>query len=56
MANKSKLLYWLAIIVIAAALVFFLATRVFPEMVAEIGGFIAGLLAVVTGLFLKRRK
>ncbi|MBK8557709.1 MAG: hypothetical protein IPL65_19055 [Lewinellaceae bacterium] len=55
-ANRSKVLYWVAILAVTAILVYFIGQKLFPDMVQAVAGLIAGCLAVVTGLFFKKRR
>lgn len=52
----QKLGYWLILIGIALALFFLLGKFVFPGLVSEFTALIVSALAVVGGLFFRRKK
>lgn len=52
----KKPLYWIIILAVAAVASYFIATRWFPYLIKEFTGFMVGLFAVVTGLFLRKKR
>lgn len=54
--NPSKFGNWIVITLVVGVLLAVLAFFVFPQLVSKLTGLIVGLLAVVTGLFLRRKK
>lgn len=51
-----KPLYWILILGAVAVLLYFVAAHWFPYLIKEFTGFLVGLFAVVTGLFLRKKR
>lgn len=54
--SPSKFGTWIVYTLIAGVLLAILLFFLFPQLVSKLTGLIVGLLAVVTGLFLRRKK
>jgi hypothetical protein len=52
----QKPLYWIIILGVVAILLYFIVDRWFPYLIGKSTGFIVGLFAVVTGLFLRKKR
>ncbi len=52
----KKPLYWIIILGVVAIAAYFIATRWFPYLIGQFTGFMVGLFAVVTGLFLRKKR
>lgn len=50
-----KPLYWIVILGVVAISLYFIADHWFPYLIGKFAGFIVGLFAVVTGLFLRKK-
>ena len=51
-----KPLYWVIIFGVVAILLYFIADRWFPYVIGKFTGLLVGLFAVVTGLFLRKKR
>lgn len=51
-----KPLYWIIILGVVSVLLYFIMDRWFPYLIAKFVGLLVGLFAVVTGLFLKKKR
>lgn len=54
--NSSKILTWIVIILLVAGGLFWLASLLFPQIIAKLATLLVGLFVVITGLFLRRKK
>lgn len=54
--NTTKILIWVAITIATAGILIWLISIFFPQMIAKLSSLLVGLLVVVTGMFLRRKK
>lgn len=51
-----KPIYWILILAVTAILLYFIADRWFPYLIGKFAAFLVGLFAIVTGLFLRKKR